>query len=439
MRNARVSRVSLSLTRIAAVLLVAAWLPSAAVAQTDQASACAATTASNAMQMWERSGANSQMVNALACVWNGANPNRPINVTYIEHDQMVPKLAQALASGAPPDLLGMDLIYGPQFEAADQLTDVTDLIGNDPDLKTGSAGHMQVSTYNNRLYGVPFFVDDSYLFWNKNLFRQAGLDPETPPTNLQEIHDMAAKITALGLPGVYGFYAAGNCAGCNIFTIAPHIWASGGTIEPAKCGDEPLTGANSPAVLTWLRQMHQDGLVDPADQSENGDTFVNNFAAGKVGIMGGGNFWTVLAKQTDPNSDIGMTLIPGVQTGQVASFAGGDIVAIPKGSKRVSDAVDFEKWVLSADPQVNIYAKLGNLPTRLDQMNNQYTQASPYAAEWAAAFPVSRTPATPHFFELINSPQGPWLQMLQRVYYTDDDINAVISDTKRQMRDISCQ
>jgi multiple sugar transport system substrate-binding protein len=424
-----------------AVLMVAAWLPAGAVAQTapDQASACAVTNSSSAMQMWERTGANKDFVDPIVCTWNTNNPNRPINLTYIEHDQMVPKLAQAIASGSQPDLMGMDLIYGPQFEAAGQLTDVTDLIGSYPDLQTASTGHMQVATYNNRLYGVPFFVDDSYLLWNKNLFRQAGLDPETPPTNLQEIHDMAAKITALGLPGVYGFYAAGNCAGCNIFTIAPHIWASGGTIEPASCGDEPLTGENLPTVLTWLRQMHQDGLVDPADQSENGDTFVNPFASGKVGIMGGGNYWTVLATKTDPNSDTGVALIPGVQSGQTASFAGGDIVAIPKGSKHVNDAVDFEKWILSSDVQTNIYAKLGNLPTRLDMMNNQYTQSSPYAAEWAAAFPVSRTPWTPHFFELINSPQGPWLQMLQRVYYTTDDINQIISDTKTQMKDISCQ
>jgi multiple sugar transport system substrate-binding protein len=147
----------------------------------------------------------------------------------------------------------------------------------------------------------------------------------------------------------------------------------------------------------------------------------------------------VLAKQKDPNADIGMTLIPGLQSGQVASFAGGDIVAIPKGSKRVNDAVDYEKFVLSGDTQVNIYAKLGNLPTRSDMMDNPYTSQSPYAAGWKAAFPVSRTPWTPHFFELINSPQGPWLQMLQRVYYTNDDIGQVISDTKQQMRDISCQ
>ncbi len=40
------------------------------------------------------------------------------------------------------------------------------------------------------------------------------------------------------------------------------------------------------------------------------------------------------------------------------------------------------------------------------------------------------------FFELINSPQGPWLQMLQRVYYREDDINTVIADAKSEMEAI---
>jgi multiple sugar transport system substrate-binding protein len=350
---------------------------------------------------------------------------------------MVPKLAQAIASNQAPDLLGMDLIYAPQFESAGQLYDVTDLIGSDPALKTASPGHMKVSTYQDRLYGVPLYADVSVLFWNKDLFRQAGLDPERGPTNMQEIHDMAAKVNQLG-NGVHGFYLPGNCAGCNIFTVGPYIWANGGKIEPASCGDEPLVGNIKP-VLQWLRTMEQEGLVDPAAQSENGDTFAEVFGSGKVGIMGTGNFNVVLAKQQNPNINLGVTLIPGFGTGQVASFAGGDIVAIPRTSQRVNDAVDFERYILSDDVQVNVYSKAGNLTTRSDMADNQYSRQDPFNADLAKAIPVAQTPYTPHFFELINSPQGPWLQMLQRVYYTNDDLDQVIGDAKQQMKDISCQ
>src|SRR3712207_2600270 len=146
------------------VLLVAATLMLAACSQgTDDtpstaAQAPTATTscASNGeLTMWERSGGNKQMVDLLVAAWNKKNPNCKIKLTYIPHTEMVGKIAQGIASGEVPDLMGMDLIYAPQFEKAQQLVDLTDRIGSWPELKTASKGHMTVATFEDRLYGVP--------------------------------------------------------------------------------------------------------------------------------------------------------------------------------------------------------------------------------------------------------------------------------------------
>ena len=71
--------------------------------------------------------------------------------------------------------------------------------------------------------------------------------------------------------------------------------------------------------------------------------------------------------------------------------------------------------------------------------DNKYFQAEPLVQDVAKALEVGRTPYTLTFFEQINSPQGPWLQMLQRAYYTDDDLDKVIADAKEAMKEISCQ
>lgn len=91
--------------------------------------------------MWERSGRNSGMVDQLVAMWNGKSLDRKINLTYIPHSEMVPEIAQAIVSGEVPDLMGMDINYGPQFEAAGQLTDITDMTSSEPALKTASPGH----------------------------------------------------------------------------------------------------------------------------------------------------------------------------------------------------------------------------------------------------------------------------------------------------------
>ena len=113
-------------------------------------------------------------------------------------------------------------------------------------------------------------------------------------------------------------------------------------------------------------------------------------------------------------------------------------MVIPNGSERVDDAVDFMKFLLSDETQVEVYAKNLNLTTRSDMADNTYFQAEPLVQDVAKALAVGRTPYTLTFFEQINSPQGPWLQMLQKAYYTDEDLDTVIADAKQQMKDISC-
>jgi len=402
------------------------------------AAATTSCASSGGLTMWERSGGNKQMVDMLVEAWNTKNPDCKITLTYIPHAEMVGKIAQGIASGEVPDLMGMDLIYAPQFEKAQQLVDITDRIKDWSELKTASKGHMTVGTYEGKLYGVPLYADVSALFYNKDLFTRAGLDPNKPPTSLAELRQYADKITALG-SDIKGYYLPGNCAGCNIFTVGPLMWASGATIEAAKAGDEPLVGDGVKQVLQFTRDMVKAKNVHDGDRTENGETFHLQFGSGKVGMMGTGNFNITLARQQNPNMKFGISLLPGMTSGSNASFIGGDLVVIPKGSKRVNDAVNVMKFLLSDDVQVEVYAKALNLTTRSDMVDNKYFKAEPLVQDVAKALAVGRTPYTLTFFEQINSPQGPWLKMLQRAYYSEDNLDTVISDAKKEMKAIAAQ
>jgi multiple sugar transport system substrate-binding protein len=110
-------------------------------------------------------------------------------------------------------------------------------------------------------------------------------------------------------------------------------------------------------------------------------------------------------------------------------------VTVPKVSDRLEDAVEFMRFILSDAVQTNVYMERGNLPTRSDV---EPAYDDPDVAATLQALPIAQTPYTLKFFELINSPQGPWLQMLQRVYYGDEPIEDIIADTKAQMEEIVC-
>ena len=218
--------------------------------------------------MWERSGGNAKMVDTLVAMWNEKNPDRKINLTYIPHAEMVPKLAQAIASGEVPDLMGMDLIYGAAVRGgrpARRHHRQDQGLARAEDRQPGPHDGRDLR---GRLYGVPLYADVSALFYNKDLFQKAGLDPNKPPTSLAEIREYADKITALG-GDVKGYFLPGSCAGCNIFTVGPLMWASRRQDRAEGAGDEPLVGDGVKQVLQWARDMIKAGNVHEDARAEN--------------------------------------------------------------------------------------------------------------------------------------------------------------------------
>src|SRR6185503_15527037 len=114
--------------------------------------------------------------------WNATHPADPITLTLIPHERMMPTFAGALAAGKVPDLLSLDLILTPDFMKAGYLKDITEPMAGNPNVRKVVQAHIDLATYQKRLYGVPFTPDDSVLLYNKALFKKAGLDVEKPPT-----------------------------------------------------------------------------------------------------------------------------------------------------------------------------------------------------------------------------------------------------------------
>src|SRR5260221_11261903 len=83
--------------------------------------------AQNAVKMsfWSRD-SDEALVRGLVNAWNASHPNQ-VEVTIIPGADFVTKIGAAVAGGAAPDIMAIDLIYVPAFAAADQLTDITDI------------------------------------------------------------------------------------------------------------------------------------------------------------------------------------------------------------------------------------------------------------------------------------------------------------------------
>jgi multiple sugar transport system substrate-binding protein len=402
------------------------------------AAAAAVATPSQAaenLSMWVRaSGANAAQ--HLVDLWNTGHPDK-ITLTVIPDNQMVSKLASGVGAGDVPDLVSFDLIYMPDFMRAGFLTDVTDAMKADPDFAKVAKAFTDLATYKGRLYGTGFTPDVSVLVYNKDLFRKAGLDPEKPPKTLAQIHEAAKKIHALG-PDIYGFYFSGSCPGCNIFTMSPLMVASGAKILPASAKDEPLSGSGIKEVLQLYRDMWAEGLIPKSAQADNGSNFVANFKTGKIGLQGAGGFIISDLKRDAPNMDFGVAFLPGMKDGQASAFVGGDVVAIPKGSKHAQLGLAFIKWELSDEAQLEGLAKNNILTSRTDLANNKYFQAEPRVVTTAKAIGIGYVPWVFHFNDMVNSDASPWIQMIQGAVF-DGKVDESIAQAKAKMKSIAAE
>ncbi len=392
--------------------------PLATQALASLAAVLLTTGASSAetLSMWARADTQTfltELVNA----YNAAHENQ-VELQIVPNNEIVQKYATAAAGGSAPDVLSLDLIYVPAFAAAGQLEDITELAQSFEYFEYFSPAHVRLGTYEDRIYGLPFYADGSIMFWNKDLFEQAGLDPERGPTSWAEIRDYAERVNALG-GDVRGYYFSGNCPPCNAFTFLPLVWASGGDIFSEDGRTATLDTPEMRDAITLYRGLVEDGLVPQGSQSDNGSGFVTGFASGNVGMSPVGAFMIGVLNNDYPEINYGVTLIPG-QEGGASSFSGGDNFVVTAGRTDKLPAVrEFLEFAYSLEQQTML-ASYGNLPLRADIAEEALSQVDPRYTIAASALAVGRAPYTTVYNDLINSASSPWALMINEVFFGED-------------------
>ncbi|GLQ56361.1 ABC transporter substrate-binding protein [Devosia nitrariae] len=387
------------------------------------------------LSMWVRESA-ADPGQLMVDLWNQTHEAQ-IELTAIPDNQLVTKLATSVRAGDAPDLISFDLIYMPDFMRAGFLADLTDQLSSDPNYETHVEAYKDIATYEDRIYGVGFTPDVSILVWNKELFREAGLDPDVPPKTIYEIHEMATQIGALG-DDTYGFYFAGSCPGCNIFVTSPLMVAGGAHILPRNGEDAALEGEAVRVVLDEYRMMWEEGLIPESAEVDAGENFVSAFTAGNIGIAGSGGFLLSLMERQFPEFDYGVGLLPGLEEGQVSAFVGGDVVAIPTGGANEEVAREFVTWVLSDEAQLEGLAKNAILTTRTDLADNEYFAGNEKVQKTAEALAVGYVPWVFHFADMVNSDSSPWINMLQQAIF-DGDVDGAIEEARARMLQIASE
>lgn len=306
----------------------------------------------------------------IAKYWAPNHPNIVIdNLGNKQPDAML----TAMAGGTPPDVvIGPDGSVVSLWAQKGAILNITSLISSwraELESQQVKAG-LQWVTYKGAYYAIPFVNFNYGLFYNKAMFKAAGLNPNDPPKTISELAADAKKLTKLGSNGsiiqlgwlpINDQYRAQNLA-LNF----------GGRFYNPQTG---LPTANSPgtvAAFNWdLGLAKQIGLSKITAFTSGFTSGDNPFQLGKVAMYIDGCWMPDFFHQSAPNLEYGVAPIP-YSSAQYAdaNVVGTNPVMIPTGSKHPKEAAELLKWFALNKELAATYANvIYNIPQLKSELN----------------------------------------------------------------------
>lgn len=364
------------------------------------------------LTMWTRAATRPQS-EALVKAYNAGHKNK-IELTVVPTDDYQAKVGAAAGSKDLPDLFASDVVFVPNYTSNGLFADLTDRVDALPFAEKLAQSHIKAGTYEDKKYVVPHTLDLSVLFYNKDLYRKAKLDPDKPPTSLSEWDRQARAVDALG-GDVNGTFFGGNCGGCGVFTWWPSIWAAGDDVLNKEGTEAELSSDTARKVYDTYRGWVKDDIVAPGAREETGTTWTGVFPEGKVGVMPMPSTSLGLMPH---NLDLGVAPIPGPDGGR-STFVGGDAIGISATSRSADQAWNFLAWSLGDEAQVEVVAAHKDVVARTDLASNKYSKADPRLVTINELVADGRTPYALKFGQTFNDPNGPWLKLMRDAVFGD--------------------
>lgn len=377
--------------------------------------------------LWTRSPLERQAKNVVEA-YNKSHKNQ-VKLEIIPNDDMEGKVGGASQTDSLPDILAGDVVRIPYWASEGIFTDITkqiDGLDNKADLQQG---HIEAGTVDGAEYTLPFITDVSVMVWNKNLYKEAGLDPEQGPKSIDQFREQAKKVAALNKDGVAGSYLAGQSGGALVFDLFPSVWADGESVMNKDGSEATLDNDSMKGVLDAYKELaNTTNGLGAGSKEETGATWTAPFANGKIGVMPYPNTSTtaLFDAEKDGGFEVGVAPIPGTKEGKTSTFLGGDAMGISKDSKHVAQAWNFLYWLMQSDAQKEVFADQGDTASNIQTLKTAYKDADPRIQTINSVIidGNGQTPKSPAFNEAFNAAGSPWQLLVQNAVWGSGDLKA---------------
>lgn len=279
------------------------------------------------------------------------------------------KLLSAIASGTAPDLIVCDdAANAYSYAANDSFVALNEYLEDSGiDLDGFFSGCADVIYCQDNAYLIPQDSNVVMLYYNIDMVKEAGLDPDNPPTTIEELDNWAEALTIQNEDGSYerlGFIPWQDHAG--EAWIMPYFF--GADVYDTETGQLNLTSDAVVNYLKWVKSYADKYGIENIEaitaNAGGRSTADHPFYTGKVAMTVTLNSFTHLMDVYGPeNLNYGVAAVPAAtEERKGATTFTTNVFAVPVGAKNIEPALHFIKFCLSAEVCAENYDTWRSIP-----------------------------------------------------------------------------
>jgi len=285
--------------------------------------------------------------------FNRTHPDIIVEPTPLPWNEHEKKILTSILSEDPPDLV---FLVTPVAKWATRLalTPLDEFIKRDNfDSTIFFQALWNEMRFHDNIYALPLYSNSYAFFYNKRLFREAGLDPEKPPRTWEEVMKYSAKLAKKNTSGNYtqmGFIPTYG----NIQTVLLMAWELGAQMLVENGTKVNLTDEPTIKAFNWIENFYKQYPVKNVSTFSAGFGFADQhgFISEKLAMMVLDNSFPDQIKLYNKNLEYGVADIPTFDGYDPVSSTGSWWFAIPRGAKNKEAAWELMKFAVSKDIQL---------------------------------------------------------------------------------------
>lgn len=333
------------------------------------------------------SGELGKAVTQLVADFNASHPDIKVEEVYQgTYDDSLNKMKASLDSKSGPSLIQVYEIGSKFMVDSKAITPVQDFIdAENYDVSNLEENILGYYTFNNKLYSMPFNTSNPILYYNKDMFKAAGLDPEKPPATYEEVASAAKALTKDGKTGasfaIYGWFME------QFFANQGAEYDNNGNGRTDTATASLVNSDAGVNTLTWWK-----GLVDnkvALNLGRNTDDTKKAFLAGQIGMtLDSTASLRGIVDGAKGKFEVGTAFLPkpeGASNGGVVVGGASLWIMNNKPAEEQKAAWEFIKYLAQPDTQAKWHINTGYFPITKKAYDEQIVKDN------MAAYPQFKT------------------------------------------------